>query len=301
MAELKIVDAHHHFWDLSQDQHPWLCNEWTPVMRYGEYAALRRNYLPADFFRDTQNQNVVMSVHVEAECRRDDPVAESRWLSDVRDACGFPTAAVGQAWFARSDIDAVLAGHAEFPFVRSIRQKPVAAARPDQVDPGGTGSMGDPKWRQGYALLRDYGLSYDLQTPWWHLAEAADLAAAFPDTTIILNHTGLPADRDEEGLAGWRAAMRRLAGEDNVCVKISGIGQFDKSWPVDGNRAVVRETIEIFGVERCMFASNYPVDGLCADYDTIFDNFKAYVAHLPAADQGKLFHDNAVRYYRLDG
>ena len=152
--------------------------------------------------------------------------------------------------------------------------------------------MGDPKWRDGYALLANFGLSYDLQTPWWHLHEAADLAEAYPATLIILNHTGLPADRSAEGLAGWRAAMAALAQAPNVVVKIS--------WTADGNRRVVRETIELFGADRCMFASNYPVDSLVANYDTIFDGFKAIVADLPAADRRKLFHDNAVRYYRLD-
>jgi predicted TIM-barrel fold metal-dependent hydrolase len=159
--------------------------------------------------------------------------------------------------------------------------------------------MGDAAWRRGYALLERYGLSFDLQTPWWHLGEAAALARDFPATQIVLNHTGLPSDRSPEGLAGWRQAMAGLAACPNVAVKISGLGQPGRAWTVEANGRIVRDTIAIFGVERCMFASNFPVDGLCATFDTIFAGFKAIVAGLDPADQRRLFHDNAERIYRL--
>jgi predicted TIM-barrel fold metal-dependent hydrolase len=193
----------------------------------------------------------------------------------------------------------VLAGHAAFARVRGIRHKPAAARFPAEARPGAPGSMADPAWRRGYALLQRYGLSFDLQTPWWHLAEAAGLARDFPDTQIVLNHTGLPADRSPDGLAGWRNAMATLAAEPNAAVKISGLGQPGKPWTVEANGPIVRATIAIFGVDRCMFASNFPVDSLCADFDTIFTGFKSIVADLSHADQLKLFHDNAVRIYRL--
>ena len=300
MTDDGIVDPHQHFWDLRHNYYPWLTDRPVAGFRYGDYSAIKRDYLPDDFRRDAVNQHVVKTVHVEAEWDPGDPVGETRWLQELANAHGLPTAAVGQAWFGRDDIADVLAGHAEYPIVRSIRQKPAAAPSPDRVEKDAPGSMGDPKWRHGYALLADFGLSYDLQTPWWHLYEAADLAETYPDTRIILNHTGLPADRSAEGLAGWHAAMAALAEAPNVVVKVSGLGQPGQPWTADGNRRVVRETIELFGTDRCMFASNFPVDSLVASYDTIFDGFKAIVADLPTTDRRKLFHDNAVRYYRLN-
>lgn len=300
MTDDGIVDPHQHFWDLRRNHYPWLTDRPVAGFRYGDYSAIKRDYLPDDFRRDAANQHVVKTVHVEAEWDPGDPVGETRWLQELANTHGLPTAAVGQAWFGRDDIADVLAGHAEYPVVRSIRQKPAAAPSPDRVEKDAPGSMGDPKWRDGYALLADFGLSYDLQTPWWHLYEAADLAETYPDTRIILNHTGLPADRSAEGLAGWHAAMAALAEAPNAVVKVSGLGQPGQPWTADGNRRVVRETIELFGTDRCMFASNFPVDSLVASYDTIFDGFKAIVADLPTTDRRKLFHDNAVRYYRLN-
>ena len=293
-----VCDPHQHFWDLSGNTHPWLASPHAGF-RYGDYSAIRRTYLPNDYRTDTRRQNVVRSVHIEAEWDPADPVAETRWLDRLAQSTGWPTACVGQAWFARDDIAEVLAGHAASALVRGIRQKPPAAARPDEVDPRAPGAMGDERFRRGYDLMPRYGFSYDLQTPWWHLAEAADLARSFPETRIVLNHTGLPADRSEAGLAGWRRALETFAAEPNTRLKISGLGLADGSWPVDGNRVVVRDAIRIFGVRRCMFASNFPVDSLVADYDTIYDGFRAFVADLSDADQRALFHDNAVRCYRL--
>jgi len=161
--------------------------------------------------------------------------------------------------------------------------------------------MDDPAWRRGYALLERPRLHFDVQTPWWHLDAAADLARDFPRIPIVINHTALPADRSAIALAAWRRALETAAAQPNVAIKLSGLGLTDKSWPVDGNRQLVRETIAIFGVARCMAASNFPVDGLCIGYRALFDAFKAFVADRPADQQRALFHDNAVRTYRMTG
>jgi predicted TIM-barrel fold metal-dependent hydrolase len=129
--------------------------------------------------------------------------------------------------------------------------------------------------------------------------QAADLARDFPTTTIIINHTGLPADRSTEGLAGWRAAMATVAREPNVMLKISGLGVPGQRWTTDLNGPVVRDALSIFGTDRCMFASNFPVDSLCGTFDAIFDGFDAITAHLPDDQRRKLFHDNARRIYAI--
>jgi len=298
-ADLPIIDAHQHFWDLEHNRHPWL-QDLPPIpFRYGDYTALRRNYLPADFRRDCGEHRVLKAVHVEAEWDPQDPVGETRWVSALAAAHGIPNAIVAQAWLDRADVAAVLAEQAAFPLVRGVRHKPRAAASPGGVVAGAPGSMGDARWRAGYALLEGHGLHFELQTPWWHLAEAVDLARAFPGTRIVLNHTGLPADRSAAGLAGWAAAMRAFAACPNAAVKISGLGIPGRPWRVEDNAPIVREVIATFGAERCMFASNYPVDSLVASYDTIMAGFKAIVADRPHAERRALFHDNAARIYRI--
>ena len=299
MTDLPIVDAHQHFWDLERNYLPWLCDEPMIPFRYGDYSALRRRYLPQDYFRDAAGHAVVKTVYVETEWDPRDPLGETTWLQEIIAQSGFPHAIVAGARLDDPEVETVLAGHAALPRVRGIRHKPRAAAAPAEVQIGAPGSMGDPAWQRGYALLERYGLSFDLQTPWWQLAEAAALARDFPRTQIILNHTGLPADRSADGLAGWRQALATLAAEPNAAVKISGLGQPGESWTIEANGPIVRDAIRIFSVDRCIFASNFPVDSLCADFDTIFTGFKTILADLGRAEQQKLFHHNAVRIYRL--
>ena len=297
--DLPIVDAHQHFWDAERHYYPWLCDEPPVPFRYGDYRALPRRYLPEDYLADCAGHRVVKTVHVEAEWDPADPVGETRWLEALAARHGVPDAIVAQARLDRADVADVLAAQAACPRVRGVRHKPRAAASPAEVVHGAPGSMGDPAWRAGYALLARHALSFDLQTPSWHLGEAAELARAFPGTPIILNHTGLPADRSAAGLAAWRLGMERLAAEPNAAVKISGLGQPPRRWTAEANRSIVLDTIAIFGVDRCLFASNFPVDRLVGELDTIFGAFKAIVGGFPRANQVKLFHDNAIRFYRL--
>ncbi len=290
LDDFPIVDAHQHFWDLEHNTYPWLCDQPRIAFRYGDYGRICRTYLPDRYRADTAGHNVVGTVHVEAEWDPRDPLGETRWLRKIKAAHGVPNAVVAQAWLDRDDVAGVLAAQAAFAEVRGIRHKPAAVA----------GAMAEPKWRAGFALLEQFGLSFDLQTAYAHLPEAAQLARAFPATQIIVNHTGLPADRSRGGLEAWRAAMRTAAAEPNIAVKISGLGLPGRRWRVADNRPVVLDTIEAFGVARCMFASNFPVDSLVADFDTIFSGFKDIVHDFPPADRRKLFHDNAVRIYRLE-
>jgi predicted TIM-barrel fold metal-dependent hydrolase len=290
-----VVDAHQHFWDPTLNYYPWLNDEPPIPFRYGDYRAIRRRYLPPDYLADAAPFRVEKTVYVETEWDPRDPVGEMRYVERMRREHGLPTVAVAQAWLDHDDAPRVLAQQAAFDFVRSVRHKPRANPAPG----GPAGGTLDAKWRAGYAELARHGLRFDLQTPWWHLAEAARLAADFPDTTIILNHTGLPADRSDAGMAGWRSAMATFAAYPNVAVKISGLGQRAQPWTVAANRAIVRTVIDLFGVSRCMFASNFPVDSLCASFATIFGGFRDIVADLPADAQRALFGDNAIRIYAM--
>ena len=93
--------------------------------------------------------------------------------------------------------------------------------------------------------------------------------------------------------------MRELAAAPNVVVKISGLGTVDWNWTVESIRPFVLQTIDTFGISRCMFASNFPVDKLYSDFDTLYAAFREITKHLSVDERQMLFHDNAARYYRL--
>ena len=298
MDQVEIIDAHHHLWDIEHNYYPWLRDEPMIPFRYGDYSRIRRSFMPEDYALATHGFNVVGNVTMEGEWDPTDPVGETRWIHRIAAEHGIPHAHVAQAWLDHDDVEETLAAQASFPLVRSIRHKPRVARSPDLIDPDLPGSMSDPRFRRGYALLSRFGLHFDLQVPWWHLAQARSLTEAFPETTIILNHTGLPSDRSREGLEGWRAAMRMLAVFPKAYVKISGLGLAGRAWSIDDNRGVIRDTIGIFGVERCMFASNFPVDSLVGDFRTIMGGFLEAVRDFSAPERRRLFRDNASEVYR---
>ena len=297
MTNLPIIDAHHHFWDLSLNKNPWLNPSNQIPFRYGNYESICKDFLIEDYKRVSKKHNVVKTVHMETEWDPKDPVGETKWLQKLFDQTGWPNALVGQAWFDREDIKIVLEGHKQYPLIRSVRHKPKSSPSPNTKNFNSQGTLKDPIFRKGYSLLKKHKLHFDLQTPWWHLNDATSLAKDFPDTVIILNHAGLPSDRTYKGLENWKANMQEFAEQPNVAVKISGICVPKEKWTVELNRQVVLDIIEIFGYERCMFASNFPVDSILASFDEIYDGFKKITNGMKKNQIKALFHDNAIKYY----
>ncbi len=296
MNEMPMVDAHVHFWDPTKNYYPWLNDRPLIPFRYGDYSAICRPYLPEDYKRDAAGHKVVKTVYIEAEWNPRDPLGEMAYIAALRKETGWPNVAVGQAWLDRDDRDTVLEQLGDLDFVRGVRHKPKSNSKPGSATPG---SMVDPHWVEGFSMLSRYGLRFDLQTPWWHLHEACILADKFPETQIILLHSGLPADRSPEGIAGWKAAMAEFSKRPNVAVKISGIGLPGQPWTVANNRVIVLTIIELFGTDRCMFGSNFPVDSVCGGLGEIFAGYKTITENLGRETQEKLFHDNAVTIYDI--
>jgi len=278
----------------------WLQDARPHSFFLGDYSQLKRNYLPVDHRRDSAGINVVGTVHVEAECSREQQVQETQWLSLLAQTDDMPNAIVAHAWFHTDNSAAVLASHAQSPLVRGIRSKPVTTDAPTNSPLTATGSMQDPAWRTGFARLKEHNFSWDLRVPAWHLSEAAQVCREQPDIPVVLNHTGFPWDRSEQALSMWRSGMKALANCDQVYCKLSCLCLPDGPWEYESNRDIVRETIDIFGVDRCMFASNFPVDGVRISYQQMFADFDRMTKDLSVDDRRALFHDNAARFYRID-
>ncbi|HML09710.1 MAG TPA: amidohydrolase family protein [Stellaceae bacterium] len=294
-----LIDAHHHLWDLSMKKHPNRVSGVRHDFFMGDDSAINRDYLPADYRRDAAGHNVLTTVHCEAEWARDDQLGETRWVTAMHERYGIPGAIVAHAWFDTPNAEEIIAAQAANPLVRGIRSKPVTASAPDKMVPGASGTMQDKEWLRGFALLEKYALSWDLRVPFWHLEEAAAVARDFPNTKIILNHTGFPWDRSEEGLAAWRRGMEALAREPNVWVKVSEFGLKDRAWDYNDNRRVVLDAIAIFGIERSVFATNFPVASLRIGYDALVRAMSRMLSDRSHEDHDRFFWKNAAEFYRL--
>ena len=120
-----------------------------------------------------------------------------------------------------------------------------------------------------------------------------------PDLRMIVNHAGLPTDRDAAGMERWRKGLRLLAAQPQVSIKISGLGITDRAWTLESLHPVVLECIEIFGIERAMFASDFPVERVHGSFDAFFSAFDAITADFSVDERERLFAANAEAIYRI--
>jgi len=312
-----ICDPHHHLWD-----HP------------------DSRYLLDELLLDTQSgHNIVSTVFVECASmyRTEGPTAmklvgETEFVNRIaaRSASGgygATRACAGIVSFADLNlgraVGAVLDAHetASSRF-RGIRHAagwdPSEAIRDSHSNPF-EGMLGDRVFREGFAELEKRDLSFDAWLYHHQIPELTDLARAFPNTSIVLDHFGGPlgigpyAGKREEILIKWRSDLAELAQCENVSVKLGGLvmpvngfGFHRRAQPPSSDEIVeatgryYRHAIDCFGPERCMFESNFPVDKQSCSYAVLWNAFKKLVADDSDSDQSALFHDTATRVYRLD-
>lgn len=296
-----IVDAHHHIWRLDAGHHyPWLQDRYDPRAFFlGDYATLRRDFAADDYLARWQGIRVDGTIHVEAERDRAESLAETAWLHEQHARHGFPNAVVAYVDLLHDDRADHLHAQLRYPLVRGVRCKPRIAADAMQDVRHEPGTLQDPRWRAGLHALAANGLSWDLRVPYWHLEEAADLIATVPGLRVAVEHAGLPWDRSEAGLSKWQQGMRALASLPGVYVKLSEFGLPHAAWNRADNVRVIRLAIDIFGAERCMFASNLPVSGLRTNVGELVDTMAQAMEGLDAGQARAIWRDNALMFYRI--
>jgi predicted TIM-barrel fold metal-dependent hydrolase len=300
LDDIGIVDAHMHLIDVENNPYPWLAPDANRPKIFGPHEErLIHNYLIGDFMNDIAGHNVAKSVHLQANWDHDDPLGETQWLRPISEAYGYPHGVVGFANLALDNVEAVLDGHLQSTNMRGIRHILNWHKTDSSKSFVDRNYMTEPGWRRGFALLEPKGLSFDMQIYHNQMSDALDLARSFPGTTIVLNHTGMPIDRTAHDLAEWATGMTMLAQAPNVFVKISGLGLNNHDWTVEGIRPIVLRTMDIFGIDRCLFASDFPVDKLFSSYDTLLEAFDDITADFSTSERAKFFRLNAERVYRI--
>jgi predicted TIM-barrel fold metal-dependent hydrolase len=212
---------------------------------------------------------------------------------------GCPSAAVAYADLAADNVEAVLARQSEFGFVRGIRTRLAETHRKLKALRLGDNPMVDARWRSGFAQLNRHGFSFELQVAPQIMPDAADLADAFPDTTIIVSHLGFPMDPSPEGRAFWRTALAGLACRDNIVVKLSGLAMMGL-WPDAADMSdVIDQAVSMFGANRVMFGTNFPVDLKNVSAEEHLRRHVEMVQTFSADEAAAILGGNAVRVYRL--
>ena len=289
MAERAFVDTHFHLHDLKHPtlRYGWLQADATHGFLPDTDPLKSQRYRIKDFLAEIRFANVTKAIHVQAAVATPDPVEETAWLQGFANTTGFPQGIVAECHLARPDAHAVLDRHAAFANLRGIRNF-------------GTGNyLVDPAWRRGFAGLAPRGLVACIDTRIERAADIRDLARAFPETTLCIDHCAIPMQRDAAYFRKWRAAMDVMASAANVTMKISGLGMCDPLWTVASIRPYVLGSIDAFGPDRVVFGTNWPVDRMFSSYPDVINAYAEIISGFVRADQVKMASANAERLFRL--
>jgi len=293
---IEKTDAHHHLWSLGSPHHPMLTAPGAKRF-FGNTQGLKHDFGAERFKALAAGQNVTRSVYVESHFSP--AIDETGHVDAIARQHGFPHAIIGRVDLGSPGLAQDLDIHLASPLFKGVRMMmnwdpdPLIRAGADQ------GVMLTPQWRDGYAELGRRGLSVEIMAMPAQLRELIELATAYPHTPLIIGHAGLPFARTPQERDTWREGMAALAGFPHVSVKLSGLGMVDHHWSAASIAPIVLYLIDLFTPARCMFASNFPVDGLHASYDAVWDAFDTITATLSDADRNLLFRDTARRIYRL--
>jgi len=292
----EFVDAHHHIW--RQADLPWLSGPMQPRI-FGPYEPIRRDYPIEEYLADVASSGVTRSVYVQTNWANDRFQDETAWVQQTADEHGWPHAIVSFADFSADDVRPQLDRLARYGLVRGTRmqlhwhENPLYrfAARPDLCV--------EPTIQRNVAQLADYGWSFDLQVFAAQMTGAAELAGACPNVTFILQHAGMLEDLSPQGRAAWREGMAKLARCPNVVCKLSGLGTFIHRNDAAHVAGILNETILLFGADRCMFGSNFPIEKLWTSYRELVNAYRVAAASLRSEQRDALFGGTAMRVYRL--
>jgi len=298
----RIVDAHIHWWDLDNNYYPWLMDKQEGDSGLSGAGPIAHTYVAKQYLEDAAGYDISAVVHIEAQWDPTNSLGETRWLDGLARSGedeGLLAALVGFANLAEDNCERLLEGHASSGMMRSIRHM----LNRIEDNPAKCWAAEDftvnTAWLKNYGLLKKYNLGFDLMCFSNMMHRMADLAHKHPDIMIYLEHAGMPHEFDEAGNERWRSGMNALAANENVVAKISGLGTVIPDWNEALIRPYVLETIDIFGVDRIMFASNFPTDKLFSSMEAIWQAFLSITADFSQDERDKMFADNAIRHYRL--
>jgi len=291
-----MIDAHFHIW--RQADLPWLMGPMQPRI-FGPYEPIRRDYPMEEYLADAAANGITGAVCVQANWGPGRAKDEVRFVAESGRRTGFPVAIVAYADMMAAEVRPALDALAEEPAVRGVRMQLHWHENPLYRFASGPDLARDPVLQRNVARLADYGWSFDLQVFASQMAGAAELAAACPNVTFVLQHAGMLEDLSEPGIAAWRAGMKLLATQPNVVSKLSGLGTFLRRNDPTHIAFVVRETIEAFGAGRCLFGSNFPIEKLWTSYADLLAAHRAPTASFSGDKQAQIFAGTARQTYKL--
>jgi predicted TIM-barrel fold metal-dependent hydrolase len=293
-----IVDAHHHLW--RRADLPWLTGPMVPRI-FGPYEPIRRDYPAAEYIAEATACGITSSVYIQTNWPLERSVDEIRWLREVHAETGWPTAVIGCAdLFAADAVEVMRRQAAVTPLVRGVRLQLHWHERPEFRFASAPDRMNDPTFRRNIAALADLGWLFELQVFAGQMDDAAAFVAAFPETTFVLVHAGMLDSGQPSRVDEWLRGMGRLAELPNVVVKLTGQGTFVHRVDQPLIDLVAATCLELFGSERCMWGSNFPVEKIWTELPPLVSAWKRALRAHSSATREDVFNRTARRVYGLE-
>jgi L-fuconolactonase len=278
----EMIDAHHHLWQLSQPfDYRWLD---APAL-----SAIRRDYLPVDLKPHLQKTGVASTIVVQTQ----HDLRENLWALALADQNPFIAGVVGWVDLTSPDCERQLLemkSQAKFVGVRHVTQD----------EPDDDFIVRDDVMR-GLGVLEKHGVPFDLLFHVKHLEHAATLAARFPNLPMVIDHLAKPHIKNH-AIDDWEPAFRRAGRYPNILCKLSGmVTEADwGSWTADDLKPYVQVALDVFGPDRLMFGSDWPVCELAATYEEVYQALGEALGPISESERAKIFGGTAARFYGLD-
>lgn len=286
---MNFVDAHVHYWDHGVDGIHWPYLE--PGFDHPRLRGMHRLDAPRFTDRELADQAGECApsaiVHVQS-CTESRPGLETAWIQRLADDRGAADAIIAKAFLAGPEIGEVIAAN-ECRLLRGFR---------DMSSPV---NIGRSEFTEGFDQIAAAGLSLEVLVPYRNFADVCELADRRPDATIVLGHAGQPEERDDDYFAAWSTGLQQFADRPNVVVKISALASgADPNWTPDSIRRWFDTCLDVFGPERSMLGSNWPIDRLYGSYVELVEAYDVLAQRLDPHERSSLFADTATRVYRID-
>jgi predicted TIM-barrel fold metal-dependent hydrolase len=292
---LAWVDAHHHLWDLSRVNYPWLLAR-GEARFFGQPDPIRKDYLLANYLEDTAGR-ISQSVHVQVGAAAGHELRETAFVDSCSRESGgrLPAAAVVAVDMGRSEIEDQLEAQLDFGITRGVRQM---IGKSPEENPGLPPFVAEV-WVANWRRVAERGLTFDLQLTEDQYGVVLAALKEVPELKVAICHLASPWDRSGEGFRRWRNWMARFAELPNITMKISGLSMFSHRWEESVFLQWAGAALELFGADRCMLGSNFPVDSLHVSYDQLFSAWNKLVAQCSPEEAARLAGQTAADFYSL--
>lgn len=280
MNQIKFIDSHQHFWDIQRFKYEWM----SPSDKI-----LYRNFLPDSFESILEKNGIEKTVAVQAH----QSLEETRWLLNLADEFELIGGVVGWVDLKNDDLENQLDEFSNYPKFKGVRH--IVQDEPDEK------WIIDAKVLNGINKLAKYDLTYDILIFPKHLQYIPKVIESCPEVRFVIDHLAKPPIASGE-ISDWKKDLEKVAQFPHVFCKLSGLvtEANHQSWkPVD-LQPYVETAIELFGSERIMFGSDYPVCLLASDYQTVLETYQSFLQKFNEDEKRKVMRENAIKFYNLE-